>query len=71
VSCDVCSCPRGSNKFCWGHVNSDGSGYSLPPISEKQLIRSRSKRRSRVSVLKKATLTQSKLRGDSELSPYK
>jgi len=64
VSCPICGRPRGTNEYCWGHVNSDGTGYLLPHISMKQLIRYKPKpRKLDKSASQRATRVQSKLRG--------
>jgi len=55
VSCPICHCARGTNVYCWGHVNSDGTGYLLPFISDMQLIEYEP-RTSHVFDLKQVTL---------------
>jgi len=39
VSCPVCGKPRGTNKYCWNHVDSGSVGYLLPSISDMDLIK--------------------------------
>jgi len=39
LSCPICGAQRGTNVYCWNHVNSDSSGYSLPYISDTDLIK--------------------------------
>ena len=39
MSCPVCGEPRGTNKYCWNHTNSDSVGYLLPSISDMDLIK--------------------------------
>ena len=57
MSCPICHSPRGSNEYCWGHVNSDGTGYLLPFISDMQLIKYKKPKKKRIrSSLKKVTV---------------
>ena len=37
--CPVCGSVRGTNEYCWGHVNSDGTGYLLPSSGNMQPVK--------------------------------
>ena len=63
MSCPTCHCPRGTNAYCWGHVNSDGSGFLLPFISDTDLIKFELRRERHVKKYGKAITLNEALRG--------
>ena len=63
MSCPICGAPRGTNGYCWNHVNIDGSGYSLPYISDLDLIKYDLRQERHVKKYGKAITLNEALRG--------